>query len=193
MATVPSLQTPVLSYPTNQQSDVPGLREKTPILTKGAQSHPLALSVSGGEVSKATRERRHSYRYMGLVTWTTVDTWTEDQGEDLTLMPERRGNITLQLPFSSVQVDFHYKKFMGTPSYALNVTHIIDPCSDLGRQIHTLVSCRDLIELKQLLSRRKLSIYSSYNGASLFYVSVIARIDFHVSFSGYMDRNTDSS
>lgn len=128
--------------------------------------------MSKGEVSAARRERRRSSQYLGLVTWTTVDTWVEAEGDDLTLTPERRGNIALQLPFSSVQVDFHYTRFVGTPSYALNINHVVDPRSKLGAQLHSIMERgTDLSGLKQLLSEGKLTIYSSYRGASLFYVS----------------------
>lgn len=172
IATIP--QTPRLSQSDNAQGDLTILRQETSGSTGSALPPRPAVSVFRGNANKATREKRHFSTYMGLVTWTTVKSWNDGQSDDSKLMPDRRGKITLQVPFCSVQVDFHYTQFMGTPSYALNINHVIDPSSDFGNYIFSLVLQEDLPRLKKLLSDRKLSIYSLYGHSSLFSVSVLA-------------------
>ncbi|KAK7737790.1 hypothetical protein SLS53_006410 [Cytospora paraplurivora] len=124
------------------------------------------------KVGKTMRERSQSSRYMGFVTWTTIESWHGEHGEDHKSIPGRRGIIQVRLPLSSVKVDFHYTHFMGTPSYALNINHIIDRTSELGIKIGDLFRSdeRDLLKLKKLLSNRELSLYSVvWNDANLFY------------------------
>lgn len=91
--------------------------------------------------------------------------------------------MALQLPLSSVRVEFHYTRFVGIPSYAFNISHVVDPRSKLGAQLHSIMGRgTDLSSLKQLLSEGKLSIYSLYRGAKLFYVSMIALINLLMSW-----------
>lgn len=151
-----------------------GPRKEMHSSTRSALTPRPAVSVPRGRSGKASRVKRQSSRYLGLVTWTTAETWSEDPSDDLRSVTERRGSITLQVPLSSVQIDFHYTLFMGTPSYALNVNHVIDPYSELGQQIgDIMVRRRDLPKLRRLLSDRKLSVYSLYRGSNLFSVSVV--------------------
>ncbi|ROW12760.1 hypothetical protein VMCG_00085 [Cytospora schulzeri] len=132
MGTVPDPRTPGHSQPDNAQGELTRIRQETTSRVHSALSPLPATSLFKGKVSKAMREKRRSSRYMGLVTWTTVETWNEGQSDDdFMFMPNRRGNITLQVPFSSVQVNLHYTHVMGTPSYALNIDHVIDPESEL--------------------------------------------------------------
>ncbi|KUI56991.1 hypothetical protein VP1G_04245 [Cytospora mali] len=168
MTTVSLSQTTALQYTDNVQSSVSSLQDVPPVETQSALSRPAA-SMSLGRVGRASRKKRHSSRNMGLITWTTVETWAEAQDDAFGMPPERSGNITLRLPFTSVQLDLHYTQFLGTPSYALNINHIIDTYSGLGYQITDLFYGRDLLGLKKLLSERELSIYSVLGDTSLFY------------------------
>ncbi|KUI64875.1 hypothetical protein VM1G_00319 [Cytospora mali] len=170
MTTVSLSQTPGLSHPDNVQSSVSSLQDVPSVETQSALPRP-AVSMSLGRVEGAPRKKRHSSRNMGLINWTTVETWAEGQDDAFGVPPERSGNITLRLPFTSVQLDLHYTQFMGTPSYALNINHNIDPYSGFGYQITELFWERDLLGLKKLLSDRKLSIYSVLGDTSLFYLS----------------------
>lgn len=53
---------------------------------------------------------------------------------------------------------------MGSPSFALNVTHNIESHTELAKQLEQLfTSERSLEVLKSLLAERKFSIYSSYS------------------------------
>lgn len=172
MAIVHNPQTPRLSQPDNAYGTISNLQEETPSGVETALSPRPAVSVFR---RKARRQKRLHSRYMGLVTWTTVESWTEDQSDGSKLMPGRRGDISLQVPFSSIQVGLHYTQFMGTPSYALNIIHVIERRSELEQYIRFVMICQHLPRLKQLLSDRHLSIYSTlYNGKSLFFVSEIA-------------------
>lgn len=180
---MPCPQTPKsLHHPGNTRSDSTSPGREITSATIGALSPRPAVPRRTVKIGKAMRERRQSSRYMGLVTWTTIESWHEDYGEDDKSTPCRRGNIQVRLPFSSVEVDFQYTHFMGSPSYALNINHIIDRSSELGRKIADLISGdRDLLELKKLLSNRELSLYSVvWNEANLFYVSSSAHIHANV-------------
>lgn len=172
MAAVPLLQKSRLSGPNNVHSVVPRLHEDTSSGTNSLLSLRPTAFTSMGKVDKATREKRHSSRYMGLVTWTTIDTSVEDgHGKDSEMMPNRKGNITLRLPFSSVRFDFYYSQSMGSPSYALNINHVIDRWSELELELQDIMFKQNLVGLKRLLSDRKLSIYSCISDSNLFYVS----------------------
>lgn len=172
MAIVPNPQTPRLSQSDNAHGEILNVQEKTSSGVETALSPRPAVSVFR---RKARRQKRLHSRYMGLVTWTTVESWTEDQSDGSKLMPDRRGAISLQVPFSSIQVDLHYTQFMGTPSYALNIIHVIECRSELEQDIRIVMLCQDLPKLKELLSDRQLSIYSIYNGRSLFFMCVDIR------------------
>lgn len=172
MAIVPNPQTPRLSQPDNAHGEISNLQEETPSGVEIALSPRPAVPVFR---RKARREKRHRSRYMGLVTWTTVESWIEDQGDGSKLMPDRRGDVSLKVPFSSIQIDFHYTQFMGTPSYALNINHVIDENSGLAVEIRSVMYLGDLPKLKELLSDRQMSIYSTYADRSLFWWSVDTR------------------
>lgn len=174
MTTTPIPQKPMITCLEKIQSNVPGLPERTSNGTISALSLPSGVAPYKREFGQATTVSRYSNQYLGIVTWTIIEKRVEDQSDDVRLEPDRRGHINLRVPFSSVQVNFHYNQSMGAPSYALNINHVIDPTSEVGIQFRNLMwGTRDLLQLKRLLSERKLSIYSLFEGSSLFYVSTV--------------------
>lgn len=159
----------------NVQTEAPGLRVKACNGTMSTLPPLPVVALSTRSAAKVMSKLRSSSQYLGLVTWTTTETWVEDGCECAESMPDRRGKITLRLPFTSVKVNFDYTQCMGAPSYALNITHVIDESSELGQQIANIRWLGNSLPVWQrLFSDRKLSIYSVYRGQSLFCVSVAA-------------------
>lgn len=77
-----------------------------------------------------------------------------------------------------MQCSLHYYGGMGTPSYALNVTHIIDHNSELGQRLFYLMRPDGALEeLREMVSSRELSIYSVYQNVgeecNLYFVGIM--------------------
>lgn len=113
---------------------------------------------------------------MGGVTWTVTDGWTGDEGDIVNRMAHRKGSIAFRLPFTSTELSMHYHGSMGTPSYALNVTHVIEEYTELESQLWAAMR-GDLEKLHRLISERKLSLYSLLRTRAgemnLFFVRII--------------------
>lgn len=125
-------------------------------------------------------QSRRTFQYMGCITWTIADGRTGHDDDDDSLA-YRKGSITFRLPFTSTQLSMNYFGGIGTPSYALNVNHIIEDRSELGRRLWELMSPgSDLKELHELISGRELSIYSvlrsHYQETNIYFVRVIRSI-----------------
>lgn len=115
---------------------------------------------------QAMNQRRHTSQYMGCIAWTIADGRTGHDNNDDSLA-YRKGSITFRLPFTTTQLSMHYVSGMGAPSYALNVTHIIEDRSELGRRLWGLISPRsELKELHKMISGGELSIYSVFRSQS---------------------------
>ncbi|KAK2605471.1 hypothetical protein N8I77_008305 [Diaporthe amygdali] len=133
-----------------------------------------------------TDKQRHTSRYLGHITWTTVE--IIDKDSKTKSVPHRKGLVTIRLPFTAMQLDLHYNCGMGTPSYALNVTHVIDYTTELGEQLSDLmIDQSDPKELHRLISERQLSLYSLYRmhnrETNLFFWSVDGLKDANTYFS----------
>lgn len=126
-------------------------------------------------VRRNTDHNRHTFRYLGYITWTVNDSWIGDEDGDPSRIAHRKGSITFRLPFTSTRLSMHYQCGLGTPSYALNVSHIIEEHSELGSQLQAVMG-GSLRQLQRLLSRRKLSLYSLFKTHSgemnLFFVRI---------------------
>lgn len=136
---------------------------------------PSSQTTVARNIPRSTDHNRHTVRYLGYITWTVNDSWIGDEHDDPNRIAHRKGSITFQLPFTSTRLSIHYQCGLGTPSYALNVSHVIEKHSELGRQLQA-VMCGSLRELQKLLSGRKLSLYSlvkSHSGEiNLFFVRI---------------------
>lgn len=125
---------------------------------------------------RAKNQQCRTFRYLDYITWTTTDGWIgDDDDDDANRIAYRKGRITFRLPFTTTQYSMHYGGGMGTPSYALNVAHIIDQHSQLGSRLYRFMCpSADPKELHELISSRKLSIYSvyrcGYHDFNLFFV-----------------------
>lgn len=149
------------------------------------ENNASSQSQVAANLRTATRNYRRTSKYLGYVTWTTIDGWTgvgggdddddDDEEKEVQLITYRKEIFSLRLPFTSIQLDLENTSAMGNPSYALNVTHIITRNSDLGRRICSLLLRKGGTgELHRLLSKRELSMYSlcsMYNSEmNLFWV-----------------------
>lgn len=136
-------------------------------------SSPVTVSL---DTRRVTNQQSRTSRYFGFITWTVAERPIEDENY-LKSTVYRKESITIRLPFTSTQLRMHYFGGMGTPSYTLNVTHVIEDESDLGHKLHVLMRPGgDVKELHELVSARKLSIYSVYrrgrNEMNLFFVRI---------------------
>lgn len=127
---------------------------------------------------RRTNQQCRTFQYLGCITWTITDGWTGDENDNVNHMTYRKGCITFPLPFTSTQLSMHYYDGMGTPSYALNVTHIIPNESKLGRRLWGLMRPgADPQALHELVSRRELSLYSIFQFGdqeyNLFFVRIM--------------------
>lgn len=144
----------------------------TALLNCVSQQPIVSLSLR-----RETNQQRRTSRYLGCITWTTTDGRIGDD-DDGNSIAYRKASIAFRLPFTSSQLSVHYVGGMGTPSYALNVTHIIEDNSDLSKRLWDLMSPgRDPKELCELISGRELSIYSVIRGSgsremTLFFVRI---------------------
>lgn len=128
---------------------------------------------------QSMNQLRRTSQYMGCITWTIADGRTGYDDDDS--LAYRKGSITFRLPFTSTQLSMHYFGGIGAPSYALNVNHIIEDRSELGRRLWDLMSPgSDLKELHELISGRELSIYSVFRSHSqetnIYFVRIIRSI-----------------
>lgn len=140
-------------------------------MVNSASSH----SVVARNTQRATIQQCRTFRYLGYITWTTAEGWTGYENDNV--IAHRKGCITFRLPFTSTQLRMQYISGMGTPSYALNVTHIIQDQSKLGRRVFDIMTDEgDPGQLHRLLSGRELSLYSIIRAGSeeinLFFVSM---------------------
>lgn len=120
-----------------------------------------ALSQCTWKSRKPRNHHRRTYRYLGCITWTIADGWIGDDEDDANLIAYRRGSIVVRLPFTSTQINAHYNVGMGTPSFALNVVHVIEAQSELGMRLSGLMQPgSDLRRLYGMFSERELSMYS---------------------------------
>lgn len=129
-------------------------------------------------IRQATSRHCRSFRYLGYITWTIADDCTGDDDDNVNRFAHRKGSISFKLPFTSTQLRMHYFGGMGTPSYALNVTHVIEERSELGRRLRSLMSSEDGTGvLNRLISERELSLYSIVKHQdremNLFFVRII--------------------
>lgn len=181
---MPSHRTSTLvpARPSSLSSNDIEVMDESPKIDTG--SSPLLNNSAPSQyaVAKFRRSRNQQYRtfrYLGYITWTITDGWIgDDDDDDANHIAYRKGRITFQLPFTSTQYSMHYDGGMGTPSYALNVAHIIDKSSALGRRLFRLMRPDgNPEELRELISSRKLSIYSVYRwddeDFNLFFVGIM--------------------
>lgn len=122
-----------------------------------------------------THQHRRTFRYLGYISWTVNNSWIGDGDHDPNRIAYRKGAITFRLPFTSTRLSVHYQCGLGTPSYALNVSHVIEEHSELGRQLRTMMR-GNTRELQRLLSVRQLSLYSLFKTPlgemNLFFVRI---------------------
>lgn len=122
--------------------------------------------------SLASHKKRDYSMFGGLLTWQTLEHDRDDPHDELDSRPDSWMAIALRLPLTSYRMDFSYVSMMGTPSYALNITHIIEQNSSLYNLVRTIMlHDRSLPGLQILLSERRISIYSKCGDMNLFYVS----------------------
>lgn len=144
---------------------------------------PSSQLTVARSIRRTIDHNRHTFRYLGYITWTVNDSWIGDEDGDPNRIAHRKGSITFQLPFTSTRLSIHYQCGLGTPSYALNVSHVIENHSELGRQLQAVMR-GSLKELQKLLSGRKLSLYSLVKNHSgemnLFFVCITAFTRFAV-------------
>lgn len=157
--------------PAMGQSFQPEKSSKT-TLSNRAPSQPI-VSLN---IHRATKQQCRTSRYLGCITWTIADGRIGDD-DDVNRIAFRKTSIAFRLPFTSSQLRVHYVGGMGTPSYALNVTHIIEDKTELNQRLWGLMSPRqDPKRLHELISARELSIYSVIRDGSremnLFFVRI---------------------
>jgi hypothetical protein len=106
-------------------------------------------------------QQSRTFRYLGYITWTVTDgrIGGGDEGDD-NRMAYRKGRITIRLPCTSTQLNMHFNSGVGSPSYALNVTQVIERHSELGERIWGLMRDGGEKSLHEMISKRELSIYS---------------------------------
>lgn len=120
-------------------------------------------STVARNMCRSTNQHCRTFRYFGYITWTIADHRTVDNNDKGSNIMHRAGSVSVQLPLTSMQLNMQYFCGMGTPSYALNVTHIIESTSELGRRLRNLViHDNDPRNLHELISGRQLSLYSIY-------------------------------
>lgn len=107
-----------------------------------------------------------------LLSWETVEPTSADSVDGPS--SSIKVFLTVRLPLTSLQIEFCYNSSLGTPSCAMNITHIIDQHSILGD--HVFDSMSSLPELQRLLSERKISIYSLVGDLDLFWVGVTSNL-----------------
>lgn len=158
--------------------------DETPDLETTSNSTLVDSACSQCNVARSIwrprNQRRRTFRYLGCITWTVTEGWVGNDDDDVNDMTHNRRCITFQLPFTSTQLSMHYYGGIGTPSYALNVTHIIEEYSELSFRIWKIMRPGgDPEELHDLVSRRKLSLYSMYRyhdqEFNLFFVRIMQR------------------
>lgn len=146
------------------------------LVTIPSSQPPVARNIR-----RPTHQHRRTFRYLGYISWTVSNSWIGDGDHDPNRIAHRKGAITFRLPFTSTRLSVHYQCGLGTPSYALNVSHVIEEHSELGRQLGTVMrgSTR---ELQGLLSEQKISLYSLFKTHSgeinLFFVRITSFIRF---------------
>lgn len=134
-------------------------------------------SIMARNIRRATNQRSFTFQYLRYITWTIADGWIEEEDDEANGITHRKGSITFRLPFTSTQLNMHYDGGMGAPTYALNVTHVIEEHSELGKQVWALMRpWSDPGELHRLVSGRELSLYSVFRSCfretSLFFVRI---------------------
>lgn len=173
MTTIP-LQSPSLSSTRIQLMGESPKKERTSNTTLADYTSPE--STTARNIRRATNQQSRTFQYLKYITWTITDGWIGgDEDDDNDSIAHRKGSITFRLPFTSTQLSMHYDDGMGAPTYALNVTHVIEEHSELGRQVWALMRpWSDPQELHKLVSGRELSIYSVFRSCSretnLFFV-----------------------
>lgn len=172
MTTIP-LQSPSLSSTRIQLMDESPKLERTSNTTLADYTSPQ--STIARSIRRATNQQSRTFQYLSYITWTITDGWIG--GDEDNSMAHRKGSITFRLPFTSTQLSVHYDGGMGAPTYALNVTHVIEEHSELGRKVWALMRpWSDPGELHRLVSGRELSIYSVFRSWSretnLFFVRI---------------------
>lgn len=126
-------------------------------------------------IRRPTHQHRGTFRYLGHITWTVTDSRIGDGDDDPNRVAHRKGYIIFRLPFTSTRLNMHYQCGLGTLSYALNVSHVIEQHSELGSQLRAVMVGKPT-ELQKLLSGRKLSLYSlfktRFGEMNLFFVRI---------------------
>lgn len=137
-----------------------------------------AKSTMARNIQRAINQQNRTFQYLSYITWTITDDeiWRAGDGDNNSIA-NRKGSITFRLPFTSTRLSLHYDGGMGAPTYALNVTHVIEEHSELGRKVWALMRpWSDPGELHRLVSGRELSIYSVFRSWSretnLFFVRI---------------------
>lgn len=117
--------------------------------------------------------------YFGTVIRETVNDQHADDLESREALawvrrrPTFKVTVTFCLPFTSSRVDFREIYGIGSPSYAMVITHVIEPCSELGQWIEDIMlKTQDTADLNKLFSTNKLSIYCRHYSYNLFNVSL---------------------
>lgn len=136
---------------------------------------PYLQPTVARNIRRTTDNNFHTFRYLGYITWTVNDSWIKDVDGNPRRIAHRKGSITFRLPLTSTRLRMHYQCGLGTPSYALNVSHVIEEHSELGSQLQAVMGGSPR-ELQRLLSGRKLSIYSlfktRFGEMNLFFVRI---------------------
>lgn len=136
---------------------------------------PSSQPTVARNIRRPSHQHSRTFRYLGYITWTVNDSWIGDEDDDPSRVAHRKRSITFRLPFTSTRLSMYYQCDLGTPSYALNVSHVIEVHSELGRQLIAVMGGSPR-ELQKLLSGRKLSLYSLFKTRSgennLFFVCI---------------------
>lgn len=119
---------------------------------------PVGLYLPVQARRRVKLKHRHPARCFGLFRWESIQEQSQDDPAQRHFKQEL---IVVNIPLSSTRLNFQYSWVMGTPSYALNVTHVIEESSNLGDEVTDLFRERKCLgELRKMLSDRKLSLYS---------------------------------
>lgn len=149
--------------------------------TKSAdQATFLSAPKHGRPCQQLVKRHSLSLFYLGTVTWETVQDLPyaddyEDHTDWVSRTPLQRMIINFRLPFTSSEVNFQYTYGIGSPSYAMVITHIVEPGSELDERIqYVMLRAPNIADLNKLFSAKSLSLYSQIDGCNLFNVRILS-------------------
>lgn len=161
---------------TSNTSALAHQRHTNPIMSADQETF-LTAPMSGRPCQRAVKKYRLSLLNLGTVTWETLqDLQHADDSEDhmnwVGRTPAQKIIIKFRLPFTSSQVNFQYMYGAGSPSYAMVITHIVEPGSELDQRIFEIMfETQDIADINELFSAKLLSLYSHSHDCNLFNVS----------------------